>query len=216
VNPFPIILSSPSGAGKTTISRALLERRQDLGYSVSCTTRPARAGEEEGKDYFFMRPEAFDEARERGAFAEAANVHGQQYGTLRSEVERVLGSGRHVLMDIDVQGTRQFVSAFPQSVLIFILPPSAEALVARLEGRGSEDRERLAKRLKSAMAELEAVTEYGYVVVNEDVETATARVSEIIDAEAARVSRQREISGVVQKISAGISRKLDEIQKGQN
>ena len=108
---FPLILSSPSGGGKTTIARALLRRRSDMGYSVSCTTRPARADEKEGQDYFFLTRTEFDDARVRGEFAESAEVHGNLYGTLRREVDRVIGSGRHVVMDIDVQGARQFVQS---------------------------------------------------------------------------------------------------------
>src|SRR5688572_8558042 len=103
MNPFPFILSSPSGGGKTTIARLLLERRTDVGYSVSCTTRARRPGEVDGTDYFFLSKEEFEERRSRDEFAESAVVHGNFYGTLRSEVERVLSLGRHVIMDIDVQ-----------------------------------------------------------------------------------------------------------------
>jgi len=126
VNPFPIILSSPSGGGKTTIARELLQNRTDLGYSVSCTTRAPRVGEAEGRDYYFLSRAEFERRRDAGDFAESAQVHGNMYGTLRSEVERVLGAGKHVVMDIDVQGAQQFTRVFPQSVTIFVLPPSAE------------------------------------------------------------------------------------------
>src|SRR5690606_17584084 len=129
---FPLILSAPSGGGKTTIARELLQRRGDLGYSVSATTRPRREGEVDGRDYHFLTRTAFLERVEQGDFAEWAEVHGNLYGTLRSEVKRLLSSGRHVVMDIDVQGAEQFRRAFPDSVLVFLLPPSASILAARL------------------------------------------------------------------------------------
>ena len=113
MNPFPIILSSPSGGGKTTIARELLLRRTDLGYSVSCTTRAPRVGEVEGKDYYFLSRGDFERRRAAGDFAESAEVHGNMYGTLRSEIGRVLGAGKHVVMDIDVQGAQQFTRIFP-------------------------------------------------------------------------------------------------------
>ena len=134
--PVPVILASPSGGGKTSIAHQLLASRKDVGYSVSCTTRPPRQGEVDGRDYYFLSVEKFNERKKKNEFAESATVHGHLYGTLRKEVERVLASGRNVIMDIDVQGTKQFARAFPESMLIFILPPSAETLIARLEEIG--------------------------------------------------------------------------------
>jgi guanylate kinase len=189
VSPFPVILSAPSGGGKTTIARALLARRPELGYSVSCTTRAPRPGEMQGRDYYFMTRSEFLAEREKGAFAESAEVHGNLYGTLRSEVERVMASGKHVVMDIDVQGAVQFVRAFPQSVTIFILPPSAEVLLERLKGRNTESPAQLAARLQSALQELQHVDEYEYVIVNDELERAVASVESILDAEF--VSRER-------------------------
>jgi guanylate kinase len=186
---FPVILSAPSGGGKTTIAKALLARRPDLGYSVSCTTRAPRPGEVEGRDYYFISRADFIAERERGAFAESAVVHGNLYGTLRREVERVIAEGKHVVMDIDVQGASQFVKAFPNSVTIFILPPSAEVLLDRLRARKTESPAQLAARLQSALQELQQVDEYEYVVVNDDLERAVASVGSIIDAET--VSRER-------------------------
>lgn len=160
-----------------------------------------------------MSPQAFEDAVARGAFAEHANVHGNMYGTLRSEIERVLGSGRHVVMDIDVQGARQLASAFPQSVLIFILPPSAEVLLDRLKGRGSEDAARLKRRLESAVTELGFVNDYHYVVVNDDLEHATATLSSILDGEVARTERMDGLDRMIEEISEGISRELEIISK---
>ena len=189
MNPFPLILSSPSGGGKTTIARLLLERRQDVGYSVSCTTRAARPGEQDGKDYFFLSKDEFEKKRSLDEFAEAAVVHGNLYGTLRSEVKRVLASGKHVIMDIDVQGARQFARAFPESVLVFLLPPSTDVLIDRLRARQTEDHRKLLVRLRSAREELREVGRYQYVVVNDNLERAYTQVTAIVDAETVRHER---------------------------
>jgi guanylate kinase len=210
---FPIILSAPSGAGKTTIAKSLLSTRKDLGYSVSCTTRQPRDGEIPGKDYYFVSRTEFLTKRERGEFAESAEVHGNLYGTLRSEVMRVLGSGQHVLMDIDVQGAVQFIRAFPQSVTIFILPPSADVLLSRLERRQSESRQQLADRLQSALQELQSVDEYEYVVVNDNLEQAIQRVASIIDAE---VSSRERVAGLRTQVAMLIERLENEIQSRTN
>lgn len=207
MTPFPIILSAPSGAGKTTIAKHLLAVRDDVGYSISCTTRAPRGGatpEVNGRDYYFLTVEEFEARRARGEFAEWAEVHGNLYGTLRSEVGRVLGSGRHVVMDIDVQGAAQFKRAFPATVTIFVLPPSAEALLERLRARRTEDRAALARRMISALEELRAVRDYEYVVVNDVMERAVARVGAIIDAEEVRRERlcqlDREVSALVEEL----------------
>ncbi len=206
---FPVILSAPSGGGKTTIAKALLARRADLGYSVSCTTRAPRPGENPARDYYFMSRAEFMAERERGAFAESAEVHGNLYGTLRREVERVMREGRHVVMDIDVQGAVQFVRAFPQSVTIFILPPSAEVLLERLRARKTESAAQLAARLQSALQELQQVDEYEYVVVNDDLERAVASVGSIVDAEI--VSRER-VKNLRQQVGLLIERLEQEIE----
>lgn len=207
---FPIILSAPSGAGKTSIAKALLARRSDVGYSISCTTRAPRKGERDGEDYHFLSTEEFLARQARGEFAESAQVHGNLYGTLRSEVARVLESGRHVVMDIDVQGAAQFRRAFPGSVAIFVLPPSAEVMLERLRARGTEDRAALARRMISALEELRSVTEYHYVVVNDVIEDAVARVSAIIDAETMRRERLRDLDASVRDLIARLEREIDD------
>ncbi|MEK0431063.1 MAG: hypothetical protein RL139_867 [Gemmatimonadota bacterium] len=188
-HPFPLVLSAPSGGGKTTIARALLERRKDVGYSVSCTTRAPRAGEQDGVDYHFLTRAEFDARVEAGQFAEWAEVHGNRYGTLRSEVERVLASGRHVMLDIDVQGARQVVQAFPEAVTVFIVPPSVEVLVARLQGRQTESDAAFRLRLRNARVELLEAERYQYLVENDALERAVHRVDEIIAEETLRRER---------------------------
>jgi len=210
VNPFPIILSSPSGGGKTTIARHLLERRNDVGYSVSCTTRAPRPREIDGKDYYFLSRDEFIRRRSAGDFAESAEVHGNLYGTLRSEVARVLGKGQHVIMDIDVQGARQIREAFPTSVTVFVLPPSGEVLLERLRKRKTESPQQLVSRLNSALQELRAVEEYEYVVVNDNLDEAVLRVGAILDAEV--VSRER-VSGLRQQVEQLIHRLEAEVDQ---
>jgi guanylate kinase len=177
----------------------LVKERRDVGYSVSCTTRTPRNGEVDGRDYHFLDLEEFARRRDAGEFAEWAVVHGNLYGTLRSEVERVLTSGCHVVMDIDVRGAAQFKAAFPESVRVFVLPPSAEVLVARLKGRQTEVTDEVAERLRRALDELREVHEYEYVIVNDDLGRAFAQVSSIIEAEAVRHAR---LPSVTQHVSA--------------
>jgi len=186
----------------------LLATRPDLGYSVSCTTRAPRAGEVDGQDYFFLSRAEFDARVARGEFAEWAEVHGQRYGTLRSEVERILASGRHVMLDIDVQGARQVTAAFPDAVTIFVVPPSVEVLVARLLGRKSEDAAALALRLRNARMELLEAPRYQHLVENDDLDRATTRVAEILAEEALRRERLpalgAQVEGSIGHLLAGL------------
>ena len=208
MTPFPLILSSPSGGGKTTIAKRLLAERADLGYSVSCTTRPPRDGECHGRDYYFLSREEFAAARDRGEFAEWAEVHGRLYGTLRSEIDRVLRSGKHVVMDIDVQGAQLFAAAFPDAVLVFVLPPSAEVLVERLTARQSETREQLRVRIGNAAEELAAVDLYEYVIVNDRIDDAVRRVGAVIDAEASRRKHNPDVPARVREMVAALEREI--------
>lgn len=204
--PFPIVMSAPSGGGKTTIARLLMERRKDVGYSVSCTTRAPRPGERDGVDYHFLSRQEFDAKASHGELAEWAEVHGNRYGTLRSAIRDVMDAGRHVMLDIDVQGARQLTAAFPESVTIFIVPPSVEVLVARLRGRKSESEDTLALRLRNARDELLEAERYQYVVENDDLEHAFGRVNAILDAESLTRERQPALGG---EVVAVIARLLD-------
>jgi guanylate kinase len=204
-----VILSSPSGGGKTTIRKELMALRPDVGYSVSATTRRPRAAEVDGRDYYFLTNGEFEASRDRGEFAESAEVHGKLYGTLRREVDRVLQGGRHVVMDIDVQGAAQFVQSYPASVLIFLLPPSADVLLTRLVARKTEDRSDLIVRLNDARRELMAVGQYQYVVVNNDLARAVRDVSAIIDAESARPSRIATLDDHVHGLISGLEQEIN-------
>jgi guanylate kinase len=193
VTPFLLVLSSPSGAGKTSIARRLLETRADLAYSVSATTRPRRAGETDGRDYHFLAAEEFERRAAAGEFLEHASYGGRRYGTLRGEVEAILRRGKHALLDIEIAGARQLRATLPGAVHVFVLPPSGDELVRRLEGRNTEAPAAVRRRLDHAAEELAAVGEYGYAVVNDDLPGAVARISAIVDAESQRIGRQEEL-----------------------
>lgn len=202
------MLSSPSGGGKTTIARHLLEAREDVVYSVSATTRPRRAGEIDAREYHFLDRAEFERRVAAGDFVEWAEYGGNLYGTLRAEVERGLESGRHVVLDIEVSGSRQVRQRFPQAVQVFVLPPSAAALAQRLRGRNTEDPATVARRLLIAGRELEAAREYEYVVVNDDVVDAVSQVAAILDVESRRVRRITNLEAVLDSLRrdlAGLS-----------
>jgi guanylate kinase len=205
VKPFLVVLSSPSGGGKTTIALRLLEARKDVGYSVSATTRHRRPDEKDGQHYHFLPRDEFERLEAAGAFIESATYNGERYGTLRREVERHFAAGRHVVMDIEVQGARQIRERFPNAIHVFVLPPSGEALVKRLHARQTESIGALKHRLAHALDELKAVGEYEYAIVNEDLERAVAQVSAIIDAEAHRVPRQEKLQEFVDGLRRAIS-----------
>ncbi len=191
-----LILSSPSGAGKTTLTRDLLQDTSlDLTLSISVTTRPRRTSEVDGIHYYFKTKSDFDRLKAQDDLLEYAEVHGNSYGTPRELVEKVLTEGRDMLFDIDYQGTQQVQKRAPQDVVtIFILPPSMKELRARLERRAEDEPEVIAKRLVNARNEITRWPIYDYVIVNEDIQTALAEVKSILIAE--RLKRARSAQGI--------------------
>lgn len=182
---IPFVIAAPSGTGKTTVCLALRERDPRLIFSVSHTTRPRRPSEREGVDYHFVSIGEFERLIAAGAFLEWAVYNGNHYGTSWKSIEGPLADGFDVLLEIEVQGARQVRRRLPDARLIFLLPPSKEALLHRLEGRGTDTAEQVAARLLTAQRELEAVEEFDYAVVNDDLDLCVANVGEIAAAERA-------------------------------
>jgi guanylate kinase len=211
VKPFLLVLSAPSGGGKSSIARSLLQGRDDLGYSVSATTRPMREGERDGVDYHFLSREEFLRRRAAGEFLESATYGGHLYGTLRSEIDRIFAARRHAVLDIEIEGARQIRANFPNSLLLFVLPPSAEVLIGRLKGRNTEPPEVLRERITRALEELDAAKEYDYVVVNQDLVIAVAQVAAILDAESRRVSRQGDLPQVIARLRKDVAAAVEKI-----
>ena len=211
MKPFLLVLSAPSGGGKSSIAHNLLQGRDDLGYSVSATTRPMREGERDGVHYHFLTREEFLRRREAGEFLETATYGGNLYGTLRSEIDRIFASGRHAVLDIEIEGARQIRASFPNSLHLFVLPPSAEVLIGRLRGRNTEPLEVVRERIHRAVEELDAVAEYDYVVVNQDLVIAVAQVAAILDAEARRVSRQNDLQQVIARLRRDVAAAVEKI-----
>jgi len=210
--PFPLILAAPSGAGKTTIAHELYRRRSDVEFSVSTTTRPPRRGEVEGESYNFVDRAGFTALIERGELLEWAEVHGNLYGTPRRNLHEAARKSVHLLLDIDIQGARQVRDAVPEAVSIFVLPPAGEVLAARLVGRGSEDAEVQRRRLARAKGEIEAATEFDYIVVNEDLSHAVDQVEAILAAEGLRTGRRAQLDEEIALLARQIDARLELMQ----
>lgn len=187
---FVVVVSGPSGAGKSSFVKVLLDGGPEMQYSVSATTRARRSHEAEGRDYFFLSRKEFKGRVDAGEFVEWAEVHGEWYGTLRSQTDEALRRGRNVLLDVDVQGGKSVRRTYPDGVFIFVLPPSLEALEARLRRRGTDSEERIRLRLENAHREIPMAREYDYAVVNDDLASASQRVLYIVWAETCRSSRR--------------------------
>ena len=200
-----LVLSSPSGAGKSTISRALLARHDDLTMSVSATTRPMRPGEVEGKDYHFIDQGKFDAMVAGGEFLEHATVFDNSYGTPRQPVMEALGAGQDVLFDVDWQGTQQIrENALEDLVSIFILPPSVEELERRLRTRAQDTEEVVQRRMAKATSEMSHWAEYDYIIINEDVDHSVAQADAILAAE--RLKRRRQVGLIEFARDLGVGR----------
>jgi len=177
------VITGPSGVGKGTLIRGLMERLAQLELSVSATTRAPRPGEQDGVEYHFLSPEEFERRVERNEFVEHAHYAGRSYGTLRSELEQRVAAGVPVVLEIEVQGARQVRAAMPEAVQVFIAPPSLEALRTRLIGRGTDDPQEVERRLRVAEGELSAQPEFAHVVVNDRLDEALERLTAIVAGE---------------------------------
>ena len=186
------IVSAPSGAGKTTLVRLLLEKDPGIRVSISSTTRPPRTGENDGREYHFVDVQYFLEMVSRGDFLEWAEVHGNYYGTSRRWIEAEMTAGRDVLLEIDWQGAQQVRKAFPSAIGIFILPPSLEELKSRLSGRGTDSAETIARRIAAARDEMRHVDEFDYVIINDDLQQALGNLRSIVSATRLQYTTQRQ------------------------
>jgi guanylate kinase len=184
------IISAPSGAGKTSLVKALLQSEVDLSLSVSYTTRAPRPEEVDGRDYHFVNREGFEERLKQGEFLESAQVYGNFYGTSKTWINEALGASRDILLEIDSQGARQVRQVFPASVSIFVLPPSLQVLEARLRNRAQDSLEVISQRLASARDEISHVGEYDYVILNDRLDRALDDLKCIVHAERLRVEKQ--------------------------
>ena len=183
------VVSAPSGGGKTTLCREVLKRVPDLAFSISHTTRQPRDGETNGKNYFFISPQQFQEALDQGRMAEWTEIYGNRYGTARQTIEDHFASGCDVLFDIDEPGARQLKQAYPSVITVLVLPPSLEVLRQRLIERGTEQDEALERRLKRAREEIETMRWYDYVVINDTIDEAADRLRSVIIGERCRRNR---------------------------
>lgn len=203
-----VVLAAPSGTGKTTIAHRLVEGTGEFVFSVSATTRAPRKGERNGMDYDFLARPAFEDMVAKDELAEHAEVHGNFYGTPRRNFEDAAAHGKHLVLDIDVQGARQVREAIPTALLVFVIPPSAEVLVSRLTKRGTEADEEVVRRLRAARKELQRATEFDHVVVNDDLERAVEEVRRVARSGATR--KDGDIAERIETLVAEIDRVLNE------
>ena len=200
-----LVLSSPSGAGKTTLSRKLLEADASISMSISVTTRAQRPGEEDGRDYHFITKETFAQLRDAGELLEYAEVFGNFYGTPRKPVEQALQAGKDVLFDIDWQGTQQLAQVMEDDLVrVFILPPSSEMLRERLINRQQDSMSVVAKRLAEASSEISHWAEYEYVIINDDLTTASQAITAILTAERLKRKRRTGLTAFVRELLSGL------------
>lgn len=188
-----IVISGPSGSGKDSICERLKEYKDDFWVSISCTTRKPRKGEEEGVNYFFLTKEEFEKRIEEDDFLEYASYNGNYYGTPKSKVNEYLNKGIDVILVIEVQGALEIKHKIPETIFIFIMPPTMKDLILRLQKRGTESTSKIIERFKKAYKEINEITKYNYVVVNDDLDKATKKVNSIIEAQKCMVERIEEV-----------------------
>lgn len=186
------IVAAPSGAGKTTLVKLLLERDAGIRVSISSTTRPPRPGEVDGRDYHFVDVQSFLKMVNKGEFLEWAEVHGNYYGTSKSWIEAEMAAGRDVLLEIDWQGAQQVRKVFPEAIGVFILPPSLTVLKERLSGRATDSAETIARRIAAARDEMRHVDEFDYVIINDDLQPALDNLMSIVSSSRLQYATQRQ------------------------
>lgn len=206
-NGLLIVISGFSGAGKGTLVKALLQKYDDYALSISMTTRAPREGEQDGVEYFFVTKEKFEETIQRDGLIEYASYCGNYYGTPRAYVEEQMALGRNVILEIEIQGALKIKEKFPESLLIFVSPPNADELKRRLERRGTESAEMIARRLARAVEESEGVEAYDYILVNDDLETCVEELHGLVDA-----ARRAPVRS--QKLIRKIREELQSFRKG--
>jgi guanylate kinase len=207
---FPLVIAAPTGTGKTSLARALVDRHPELVFSISATTRAPRPGENHDVDYHFVDDRGFQRLIDGGELLEWAEVHGRRYGTLRAGVEAALANGQSVVLDIDVQGARMVRASLPAAVLLFVLPPSVSEMRRRLASRGSgEDRLELHRRMRTARRELDSVQEFDYVIVNDNFDDAMRRVEAILLAERCRLYRLAHLATTLASLRADIDQTIE-------
>lgn len=188
-----IVISGPSGSGKDTVCNALVEKNPQCWISVSCTSRAPRQNEIEGIHYYFLNKEQFEEKIKQNEFLEYAKYNDNYYGTPKAIIEQKRNEGNHVILVIEVQGALQIKNIIPDAIFIFLMPPSMDVLKQRLENRGTESQEKILSRFKTAYQEINEMSKYNYVVVNDQVETAVHKIEAILTAEMCRVDRIEEV-----------------------
>lgn len=206
---FPVVISAPSGAGKTSLAHALVDRDERITFSISATTRPPRSHEVRGRDYYFVDDAEFDRMIEQAELLEWAEVHGRRYGTPKRSVAEALAQGKNVVLDIDVQGARQVRAAFPDAVLIFVLPPTVEELRRRLSHRGSETGAERQRRLATALKEIDAAPEFDFIVINDEFENAVKTLQTILASEKRRVKRLEKLTEKIQAFRVQLETMLE-------
>jgi guanylate kinase len=209
---FALVIAAPSGAGKTTLARRLVETHDDFEFSVSATTREKRGYEEGSRDYHFVDDAEFDRMVAAGEMLEWALVHKRKYGTPRAEIEARINAGRIIILDIDVQGAGQVRAAMPEAVLVFVLPPSAEELRRRLTDRASESHDERRIRLQTARKELKAAGKFDYIVVNDDFDVALATLEAIVVAERSKITHVTQVERDIEALDEELARLLERNQ----